>query len=242
MPVCQRTPERGIPPSAPTIKHPLCEFRFSPRLTCISAVAPDDPFGGRLGVQHSDVQTVFVTPGPIYLPLSGDDLANTVVAQARALSAGGIASADIVDQTVNYQWVIGGTLLHRALEHIGCLVVPGGPGQTDLHARSIAASSRVTAIVAFPSFLEHLLERARDLGISLELRLAAIAGEMSDGGFQQRIEREHGIIVRDRYGVAEVGPIAYECGVGVGLHLDESVYVEFVDPDTAELRGLAIES
>jgi len=203
----------------------------------IAAVAPDDPFGGRLATGHDEIHTVYVTPGPLYLPLSGSDFEAVTVAQARSLASSGIRPDDVVDQTVAYQWVVGGTILHRALERIGCTIVPGGPGQTDLHAQSIAALG-VTAILAFPSFLDHLLARARELGLELPLRLASIAGEISDGDFKQRIEREHGILVRERYGGAETGPIAYECAAATGLHLDDSIYVEFIDPVTAEPRAL----
>jgi phenylacetate-CoA ligase len=128
-------------------------------------------------------------------------------------------------------------LLHRAVELTGATVVPGGPGQTDLHAQSIAALG-VTAIIVFPSFLEHLLERARELELSLPLRIASISGEMTDGRFKERIERDHGILVRERYGVAEAGPVAYECHAGTGLHLDDSMFVEFIDPLTDEPRAL----
>jgi len=203
----------------------------------IAAVTGDDVFGGRLAVGRDEIHTVYVTPGPMYLPVSGSDFEAVTVAQARSLVSSGIRPDDIVDQTVGYQWVVGGTILHRALERIGCTIVPGGPGQTDLHAQSIAALG-VTAILVFPSFLEHLLARARELGLELPLRLASIAGEMSDGDFKRRIEREHGILVRERYGGAETGPIAYECAAGAGLHLDDSIYVEFIDPVTEEPRAV----
>jgi phenylacetate-CoA ligase len=199
-------------------------------------VTTEDPFGGRLGVERGEIHSTFVTPGPVYLPFSAADFEAVTVAQARSLASSGIRPDDIVDQTVGYQWVVGGTILHHSLEHIGCTVVPGGPGQTDLHVQSIAALG-VTAILAFPSFLDHLLERARELGLPLPLRLASIAGEMSEGTFKQRIEREHGVKVRERYGVAEGGPVAYECEAGAGLHLDADVYVEFVDPDSGEPRA-----
>jgi phenylacetate-CoA ligase len=203
----------------------------------ISAVTGDDPFGGRLGVTRREIHSVFVAPGPLYLPLAQGDFNALIEVQARALAASGINSGDIVDQTVGYQWVIGGTILHRALERIGCTVVPGGPGQTDLHAQSIAALS-VTAIVAFPSFLEHLLNRAGELGLTLPLRVASVAGEMSDRSFKPRMESDFGIVVRERYATAEAGPLAYECEIGAGLHLDPSVYVEFIDPDNLAPRAI----
>jgi phenylacetate-CoA ligase len=214
----------------------FAELPFLTKAQLVSAVTPDDPYGGRLGVPRSEIHTAFVTPGPINLPLSRTDFDAVVVAQARSLASSGVRAEDVVDQTVGYQWVVGGTILHRSLEHIGCTVVPGGPGQTDLHIQSISALG-VTAILAFPSFLDHVLERARELGVLLPLRLASIAGEMSEGDFKQRIEREYGVLVRERYGIAEGGPVAYECHVGAGLHLDDDVYVEFIDPDSGAPRA-----
>jgi phenylacetate-CoA ligase len=213
-------------------------FHRLPLLTkaeLIAAVTPDDPYGGRLAVDRSELKAVFVAPGPLHLPLTRADLEALTYAQARSLASSGIREDDVVDQTVSYQWVMGGTILHRSLEGIGCAVVPGGPGKTDLHAQSIAVLG-VTAIIAFPTFLDHLLERARELELTLPLRLASISGELSEGTFKQRIARDHGILVRERYGVAEGGPVAYECTAGTGLHLDDSMYVEFIDPDTLEPR------
>jgi phenylacetate-CoA ligase len=203
----------------------------------IAAVSVEDQFGGRLAVRNDEIHTVYVTPGPLYFPVSDSDFEAVTIAQARSLRSNGVRPDDIVDQTVGYQWVVGGTILHRALERIGCTIVPGGPGQTDLHVQSIAALG-VTAILVFPSFLEHLLARADELGLELPLRLASIAGEISDGDFKQRIERQYGIQVRERYGGAESGPIAYECAAGAGLHLDPSIYVEFIDPVTEEPRSM----
>jgi phenylacetate-CoA ligase len=221
---------------------PVTEETFGqlPMLTkaaLIAGVGAGDPFGGRLAVDRDQVHTVYVTPGPLYFPVSESDFESVTALQARSLASSGIRPDDIVDQTVGYQWVVGGTILHRALERIGCTIVPGGPGQTDLHVQTIAALG-VTAILVFPSFLEHLLERADELGLALPLRLASIAGEMSDGDFKQRIERERGILVRERYGGAESGPIAYECAAGAGLHLDDSIYLEFIDPVTQEPRAI----
>jgi phenylacetate-CoA ligase len=52
------------------------------------------------------------------------------------------------------------------------------------------------------------------------------------------MEQENGIVVRERYGSAESGPLAFDCEHGTGLHLDDSQYIEFIDPDTGEPRAM----
>ena len=45
-------------------------------------------------------------------------------------------------------------------------------------------------------------------------------------------QQQHGIHVRQGYGTAEIGAIAYECEAARGFHLDPGVLVEIVDPQT----------
>jgi len=210
---------------------------FLSKSAIMDGAAASPPFGDRLGVPREQVAMVFAAAGSIYMPFTRDDFAALAAATARALASCGLEPGDVVDQTVMYNFVIGGSLIDAGLRHLGCTVVPGGPGNTDVHLQTIMDLG-VNAIVAFPSFLAHLLETAAERGLELPLRKAAISGEMREEGFKERVRREHGVTVRERYGVAEVGTVAYECAAGEGLHLSDSVLFEFVDPETGALRAL----
>jgi phenylacetate-CoA ligase len=191
------------------------------------------PFGERLAVPAADVAYTFVSPGPLYLPFTDADLDAAWSATAEALRLCGFGPDDVVDQVVAYHWVAGGTLATGGLRKLGCTVVPAGPGNTDLHLDSIVGLG-VTAIVCFPTFLEHLLQRAEERGLELPLRKAAISGELHESDFRARVLDRYGIVTRERYGVAEIGTVAWECEHVTGLHLRDDLLVETVDPESGE--------
>lgn len=199
----------------------------------IDAARESPPFGGRLTVPYEKVTAVFVAPGPVYMPFTEADFEAVWAAQARTFAACGFAAGDIVDNTLSHQWVLGGALVEGGLKRAGCAVVSGGPGNTDLHLETIVELG-VTGIIAFPTFLEKILETARERGLELPLRIASISGEIRRSDFKQQALSEFGVVVRERYGVSEVGSMAYECTAGAGMHLREDLLIETIDPDSEE--------
>jgi phenylacetate-CoA ligase len=187
------------------------------------------PWGERLGVPREALAHVFVAPGPLYMPFTAGDLDHAVGSFAKALAGCGFRAGDLVDQTTMYNWVIAATALDRAILKLGCGVVPGGIGQSERHLEVIADLG-VNAILAFPTFLEHLLDEAAAAGRRLPLTKAAVMGEMRDPQAKVRIAQAHGIAVREFYGVADVGAVAWECEAGNGMHLRDDLLVEFVVP------------
>jgi phenylacetate-CoA ligase len=191
------------------------------------------PYGDRLGVPREAIAHVFAAPGPFYMPFTTDDLDDIVGSFAKALAACGLQSGDLVDQTTMYNWVIAATALDRALLKLGCGVVPGGVGQSDRHIEIIEHLG-INAIVAFPTFLEHLLEQAATAGRRLPLRKAAVMGELRDPQAKTRMQQMYGITVREFYGVADVGAVAWECAAANGMHLRDDLLVEFLAPGETE--------
>ena len=198
----------------------------------VEAGLREPPFGGRLGVPREALAHVFVAPGPLYMPYTARDLDHVAGSFAKALTACGIARGDLVDQTTMYNWVIAATVLDRALGMIGAAVVPGGVGQSERHMEVIR-NLKVDAIVAFPTFLEHLLDAAAN-GDKLPLRKAAVMGELRHADAKARLQNAHGISVREFYGIADVGAIAWECEAGDGMHLRDDLLVEFLNPGDSE--------
>ena len=195
----------------------------------IESAASDLPFGGRLAVPPADLAQIFVAPGPLYMPFTATDMVHVAGSFAKALSSCGIEASDIVDQTTMYNWVIAATVIDQALRIVGCAVVPGGIGQSERHIEVIRDLG-VTAIVAFPTFLEHLMELAAAGDTALPLRKAVVMGELSHPGTKRRLHAEHGITVREFYGTADVGAVAWECTIGEGMHLRDDLLVEFILP------------
>lgn len=196
----------------------------------IEAASEAPPFGGRLAVPASELAQVFVAPGPIYMPYGEADMEHVAASFARAFRGCGLEAANIVDQTTMYNWVIAATAIDRALRMIGCCVIPGGVGQTERHLEVIRAIG-VDAIVAFPTFLEHILALSEDQGSPLPLKKAVVMGELSHPVSKRRIRETYGIEVREFYGTADVGAVAWECSAHSGMHLREDILVEFLSPD-----------
>lgn len=187
------------------------------------------PYGDRLGVPREIIAHVFAAPGPFYMPFTAKDIDHIVASFAKALAGCGFQSGDLVDQTTMYNWVIAATALDRALRNLGCGVIPGGVGQSDRHIEVIEQLG-INAILAFPTFLEHLLEQAAAAGRRLPLTKAAVMGELRDPQAKRRMQQAYGITVREFYGVADVGAVAWECSAGNGMHLRDDLLVEFVAP------------
>ncbi len=72
---------------------------------------------------------------------------------ARAMHAGGFRVGDIVYNTFSYHLTPAGMMMESALRALGCAVVPGGVGNTELQLDAIAAI-QPGGYVGTPSFLK----------------------------------------------------------------------------------------
>jgi phenylacetate-CoA ligase len=93
---------------------------------------------------------------------------------------------------------------------------------------------KVTGYVGTPSFLMTILEKAREAGVvpgdGLKLQVALVAAEMLPETLRKRFKEEFGIQVRQAYGTADVGSIGYECFEAKGMHMNDEIVVELLDP------------
>ena len=68
-------------------------------------------------------------------------------------------------------------MLETGAQTLGCAVIPGGTGQTELQLKAIE-HLRPQGYVGTPSFLRIILEKGRELGADLgSLKRALVSGE-----------------------------------------------------------------
>jgi len=209
-------------------KHELLERQKAHRAT--------DPFGGVSAIGWHRIaaparaRRVFQSPGPIYEPEGrGPDYWR----MARALYAAGFRAGDLVHNSFSYHLTPAGSMLETGAHAIGCTVVAGGVGNTELQLQAIT-DLRPDGYIGTPSFLKLLVERAEQSGVSLAgLRKAKVSGEAFPPSLRAWLQ-ERGIEAYQSYATADVGCIAYETTSREGLVVDEGVIVEIVQPDSGE--------
>ena len=195
------------------------------------------PFGGLLGVPEHEVSWIFMSPGPIYDPVLADNEARERD-MACALYSCGFRKRDKVLNTWSYHMVPAGMGIDLGLRYMGCTVIPAGTGNTELQVE-ILRRLNVNGFIGTAGFLMNILKKAEETGLNLRkdlnLQVAMAGGEPGGGPIRELFEKEYGITTGDFYGIADVGPIAYECKEKKGMHLIDNVIAEIVDPQTGEV-------
>ncbi len=184
------------------------------------------PFGGMTAVASGKLGRIFASPGPIYDPqgATGD-----FWRFGRALWAAGFRRGDVVHNCFSYHFTPAGFMVDLGAQAIGCAVFPAGVGQTEMQVKTIS-DLQAGAYAGTPSFLKIILEKADESGVDLScLRKALVSGEALLPAVRKAL-LERGIEVRQCYGTADVGLIAYESAPDAGLIVDEGVIVEIVRP------------
>jgi phenylacetate-CoA ligase len=123
---------------------------------------------------------------------------------------------------------------NEGLDGIGALAVPLGSMSSVQRLQTIA-EVEATVVWCTPTYALRLVEVAvaERLEAALEsVRLVLCGGEpgASLPGTRARIEEGFGARCLDHAGLTEVGPFAYPCSAGQGMHVDERDLVcEFLD-------------
>jgi phenylacetate-CoA ligase len=188
------------------------------------------PFGGLNATPAAKLARIFMSPGPIYDPEGrGADFWHT----ARALFAAGFRPGDVALNCFSYHLTPAGSMFETGLLHLGCAVIPGGVGQTEMQARVIADLAP-SGYVGTPSFLKIILEKCDEVAVSARsLRRAMLSGEAFLPPVRAFLA-EHGIEAFQAYGTADLGVVAYESPARAGLIVSEDLVVEIVRPGTGD--------
>jgi phenylacetate-CoA ligase len=156
---------------------------------------------------------------------------------ARALTSCGVGRGDVVQVAYGYGLFTGGLGLHYGAERIGATVVPASVGNTERQIE-LMQDLRVTAICCTPSYLAHIGETAKKMGISIKddtrLKTAVLGAEPWSEQMRERIEEEMGVKAYNIYGTSELsGPMFTDCAEQAGIHMwGDIALVEIIDPDT----------
>lgn len=191
--------------------------------------ADQAPFGGLNGNPVGGLRRLFVSPGPIFDPEGrGPDWWGS----ARALHAAGVRRGDVILNTFSYHLTPAAFIFEAGAEAIGCPVIPSGPGNTAEQLVAIA-QYRPRVYVGVPDFLKIILDKADEAGTD---RSSLQIGMVTGAALPESLRAElagRGVAVRQCYGTADLGIIAYEAE-GPGMVLNEGVVVEIVRPGTGE--------
>jgi len=193
------------------------------------------PFGGFLAVPLNSLGRIYVSPGPIY-DAWGEE---RIKAAVRGFVRMGLPKpGDVVMVSTAYHMVPAGLFMTDALDVLGCTVVPAGIGQTELQVK-VLHDLKATAICSFPSFTMSILKKAEEMGYNVRkdfnLKYTTGGGERHIQVLRKVFEEQYGLVVADGYATADVGSVAWDCGLGLGYHYDDAeCVIEIVDPQTGK--------
>ena len=189
------------------------------------------PFGGVAGDDAAAMTRLFLSPGPIAEPQTGQ--VEDAWRFSRALRAVGIGRGDIVHNCFSYHVTPAGFMMDGAARAVGAAVFPGGVGNTATQVQAMARFG-TTAYAGTPDYLRTILEAADEVGVPMPAMTRAL---VSGGPLFPALRdwyAKRGIRVQQAYGTADVGLIAYETEAAQGLVVDEDVLVEIVRPGTGD--------
>jgi phenylacetate-CoA ligase len=220
----------GIDPLSVTSRSMLARLPVLRKSEIRERQAADPPFAGLVVGGPESWSRIFVSPGPIF-----ETMARTSDPGRgrRALRAAGFVPGDIVLNTFAYHLSPGGFILDEAARAHGCVVIPGGTGNSDAQVEAIA-HLRAVGYLGTPDFLKVLIDKAAALGRDIaSLRRALVSG----GALYPTLREEYmtrGIRVQQCYATAEAGIIAYESAACEGMIVEEEIIVEIVRPGTGD--------
>jgi len=186
--------------------------------------------GGLLTKGLGKLKRVYMSPGPIFDP---EDHGPDYWGWTEAFYAAGFREDDLVQMTFSYHLTPAGLMLEEPLFELGCAVVPAGPGNTQVQIE-LMTRLKTTGFVGMASYLKVIAEKARKAGLDLKkdfsLDVAFVAAERLPESLRNHLENAFDMMLRQGYGTADVGCIAYECPALGGMHISSRAHVEICDP------------
>ena len=197
----------------------------------INQQAENPPFANLNTSKVIDFAHIYRSPGPIY---DLDGHSKDWWRFSRALHAANIGYGDIVQNCFSYHFTPAGAMFEEAARILKCTIFPAGGENTDLQLE-VMHTLGTTAYIGVPDFLKIILNKADEKNIPLtSLKKAVVTG----GPLFQNVAKnfkERNIQVRQCYGTADLGLIAYEADENDGMIIDENIILEIVRPGTGHV-------
>lgn len=194
----------------------------------VALQAERDLFGG-IATDKSAIKRVFFSPGPIVEPQANIE---DPWRMASALYAAGMRPGDVIANCFSYHLTPAGFMFDEAAAKLGATVFPAGVGNTETLVDAFN-HFQISGYVGTPDFLQIILEKAKALGKDIKcVKHALVSGGPLFPAMRAFYQSEN-IDVRQCYGTAELGLIAYETQ-GEGLVIAEDCMVEIVRPGTGD--------
>jgi phenylacetate-CoA ligase len=175
---------------------------------------------------------IYQSPGPIYDP---EGRGADYWGWAEAFFAAGFRTGDLAQMTFSYHLTPAGLMLEEPLRALGCAVIPAGPGNSAAQLQ-LMQELPVSGFVGMTSFLKSLGEKAQEKGLDpatdFGLRVGFVAAERLPESLRTEVQTMFNMRIRQGYGTADAGCIAYECLELGGMHLSTRCLVEICDPST----------
>jgi len=220
----------GIDPRAVASRGALAALPLTRKSELVERQRAERPFGGLNATPPAKLARIFMSPGPIYDPEGrGPDFWRT----ARPLFAAGFRAGDVALNCFSYHFSPAASMFETGLHHLGCAVIPGGTGQTEMQVRAIQ-DLEPAGYVGTPSFLKIILEKADEMGLACKsLARAMVSGEAFMPPVREFLSKR-GLAAFQAYGTADLGVIAYETEAREGLVVSEDIILEIVRPGTGD--------
>jgi len=220
----------GVDPAEITSRAALADLPVTRKSDLIDLQQAEPPFGGLTATAPRDMARLFLSPGPIADPEGhGQDWWRF----ARALFAAGFRRQHILHNCFAYHFTPAGSMFETAAHALGCAVVAGGTGQTEMQVQAIAHFG-ADGFAGTPDFLKIVLDKAEEMGVALPtLKRACVSGGALFPSLREEI-RGHGVDVLQCYGSADLGLVAYESQAVDGMIVDEHLILEILRPGTGD--------
>jgi len=169
-----------------------------------------------------------------------NDLDNWTSLLARCMYMAGVRPEDVFQNMMGYGLFTGGLGFHYGAEHLGAMVIPSGPGNTQRQIM-LMKEFETTVIHIIPSYALHFIRTLKKDAIDpqkdLQLKIAFLGAEPHSEETRERVEAGLHISAFNSYGLSEMnGPgVAFECTQKNGMHVWEDSYIlEIINPSTLE--------
>ena len=173
---------------------------------------------------------------PVIIPYTAKDVEDWAIMFTRCYEYAGITKMDRIQITPGYGLWTAGIGFQNGAEHLGAMVIPMGPGNTEkqLQMMQDMGSTVLCSTSSYALLLSEEIEK-RGLKDKIRLKKGVIGSERWSQKMRDTIASSLGIELYDIYGLTEIyGPgIGINCKYNTGMHYwDDYLYIEIIDPVT----------